>query len=357
MTLLPRLLVRWLSSWLVLGNRTSRSCTTSNHLCWKLTDRTTTAARTTAAALRNDDFDFSSVQSWNTFYEQRQQQQQQQQENVEINHQNTNTNNNDQQDTDDAVVVEWHNSVSFSTIIDYIPTGSSCLIIGCGNSRLPKAIYDARRDEQVVATHICCLDSSPTALEQLKQQFHSDTDTILTTSDSTSRTIHQSQHSKPSSSTTATTTSRVSFVCDDAVELTKTLEQNTRDNVDVEPFDMIIDKGLMDALLCGEGWDGPVERLLTESIQILNRPRSNHDDSNHNHPAHADKGGTYMLISYPLPKSTEAFLQDVTTASHTMEWSFRRPESNTRVQISIGTIRTRARPRWFPEQPTYDQTV
>ncbi|KAI2490302.1 hypothetical protein MHU86_24266 [Fragilaria crotonensis] len=246
---------------IVLGIYTLTWCTSSR--AWTLPTRPSSHHVVASAASR--DFDFSSILGWNNFYQQ-----------------------------DDAIV-EWHSSIPLEALMDYIPKGSSCLIIGCGNSRLPKAIYDVHGSE----TKICCLDSSQTCLDQLKQQW----DFVESTTSFQSTTNRTLSCSHPDC---------VSFVCGDAVELTKTLGPDTN-------FDRIIDKGLMDALLCGEGWNAPVERLLRESIQVLS------------------EGGQYLLISYRLPKSTEAFLQTVTTPA--LQWSFHldNGHANERVQISLAT--------------------
>lgn len=226
--------------------------------------RKTKISSSSTNGVQDAEFDFSSARGWDDFYK-----------------------------ADDADILEWHSSVPLQTLIDaYIPVGSSCLVVGCGNSQLPRAIYDAHHHDGRTTTRVTCLDSSSTCLDQLKRQFEDvgDTDSI-------------------------------SFVCGDAVELTTTLDTNGID------FDIIIDKGLTDALLCGEGWNGPLERLLQESIKVLKRRRR------------SSNTGTYLLVSYQLPRSTEEFIQEV-TAPH-LEWSFRRPEGNGRVQVSVATM-TRA---------------
>ena len=69
-------------------------------------------------------------------------------------------------------------------------------------------------------------------------------------------------------------------------------------------FDIIIDKGLTDAILCGEGWDGPLEKVLYESAKILSMGT-----------------GRYLLISYQLPSSTKEFLVNV-GKDVGLEWEF-----------------------------------
>lgn len=195
------------------------------------------------------DFDFSSKIGWNQFYK---------------------------EETD---AVEWHSSIPLDVLVKaYITKEGSCLMIGCGTSQLPRAIYDA----DGTAAAMTCLDSSSTCLDQLKQQFDSVNDDDAS----------------------------IQYVCGDAVELTQTLG-------DVTSFDVIVDKGLMDALLCDEGWNGPVERLMEQAIRRLK------------------VGGQYLLVSYGLPSSTQDFLVSVTTPH--LEWEFDRPEAAGRVQVSLAT--------------------
>lgn len=64
-------------------------------------------------------------------------------------------------------------------------------------------------------------------------------------------------------------------------------------------IDCIFDKGLLDALLCSEGWNGLVERLFGEVSALL------------------ATGGSYILVSYQLPSSTKEFLSKLG-----MRWEF-----------------------------------
>jgi hypothetical protein len=56
--------------------------------------------------------------------------------------------------------------------------------------------------------------------------------------------------------------------------------------------DVILDKGLLDAILCGEGWDIDVERLLNGASKLLS------------------KNGMYILISYAsIPSVKEVIVE------------------------------------------------
>jgi hypothetical protein len=77
----------------------------------------------------------------------------------------------------------------------------------------------------------------------------------------------------------------MSYVCGGATKLSSVLPPS-------KLYDVIIDKGLMDAIFCGEGWNGPIESLVRrESGKVL------------------CPGGLYLLASYRLPTSTKEFFE------------------------------------------------
>ena len=104
----------------------------------------------------------------------------------------------------------------------------------------------------------------------------------------------------------------MSFVVGDATRL-----ENIPDVANVEgEIDAIVDKGLIDALMCGEGWNGDVERLLTSAARQLKH------------------GGTYVCVSYKLSTATKEFLLDV-GRNVGLEWEFDlEDQNNTRVSLS-----------------------
>jgi hypothetical protein len=206
--------------------------------------RVTAAATTTTIISTKASFDFSAPTEWDLFYK----------------------NNN---------YTEWHSSISLERIASYIPEtiAADCLMVGCGNSRLPQTALSARPRSRLVL-----MDTSETCLEQLHQIYGS----------------------------------AVGYKCGDA------LQMSTLFRDDHALFDIIIDKGLIDALLCGDGWDGDLSRLLHEASKVL-KPSS----------------GKYLLISYRLPSSTQDFLQEVGEAVG-LKWEFDlREDSNDRVGVSI----------------------
>lgn len=187
--------------------------------------------------------DFSSTLAWERFYQ-------------------------DQQQDDSSI--EWHSSIPFEDIIHFcrpnkqgVSPLSRVLCIGCGDSRLPDAFLN---DDNDVSCELTMLDSSPTCIAKLEHRYGEK--------------------------------ENISCICGSVMEL-QTLVMKTAES---PSFDVIIDKGLMDALLCGEGWNGPVQTLMEQAQCVL-----------------AASNGTYVLVSYTLPPSTREFLQLVTPS---WEWTF-----------------------------------
>lgn len=199
-------------------------------------------------------FDFSAPSEWETFYKER------------------------------CEVVEWHSSVPLERIASYVPIGSDhsppfvILMVGCGNSRLPATLLANRSNLKVVL-----LDTSQTCLDQLQG--------IYGTS--------------------------VEYVCGNAVQLDRLFGSSNMSTAAPSKFDMIIDKGLSDALFCSEGWNGPIEELYRNAANVL-KPN-----------------GKYLLISYRLPSSTKEFLSEVGQQVN-LQWEFDIPkDSNERVGVSL----------------------
>ena len=190
--------------------------------------------------------------------------------------------------TDDDAVEEWHSSISLDVIADRIIDAdqqqplqnnntTKILMVGCGTSRLPEAIW-----QQSANAGITLLDSSTTCVKQLQNRYG------------------ELAH----------------YVCGDALRLSKLVRDGKGNSL---YFDSVVDKGLIDALLCGEGWNGPIQQLLKEAVMVL-RPYS----------------GRYILISYRLPTSTKDFLASV-GQDIGLIWQFDCEGSNDRVGISIAT--------------------
>jgi ribosomal protein L44E len=262
---------------------------------------------TNKKATSNLDFDFSSTRGWETHYQRA-----------------------DQYD-------EWHTTIDFETILKYCPpkktkdrttshavsnskerteekegeeerslvrflnsgdetktaeksdttTKTRVLMIGCGTSRLPEA-FDA-------SLYQCTLlDAAPTCIDTLRRRYGDDA---------------------------------YEYITGDALRMHRN---------HTGTFDYVVDKGLMDALLCGEGWSLWVHQLLDSVYDVLSQQ---------------DEEGRYILVSYRLPSSTMAFLQHA--AGSLLEWNFQVDGSNPRVMISIARRRQPQPPPPMPQQLTY----
>lgn len=226
------------------------------------------------------DFDFSSARGWESHY---------------------------QESSCHEAYDEWHTTIDFGTIVQYcvpaaiedpylglsekdppleevitmtnkhdtsnVTAKTDILMVGCGTSRLPEAF-----DPEIY--QLTLLDAAPTCIEALRNRY-TDCD-----------------HHR--------------YIVGDAVRM-------TQNNTGV--YDCVVDKGLMDALLCGEGWDVWVAQLVASVANVLRA------------------GGRYVLVSYRLPTSTVRFLEQ---RSHgKLAWDFCVDGSNPRVMISI------ARRLWY----------
>ena len=226
-------------------------------------------------------FDFASPSEWDAFYQ--------------------------SDDGSEADVTEWHSSIDLEDIAMLIPYNSldatRILMIGCGNSELPEVVlseyYDRRKatDSQAPPPEITLLDTSPTCIEQLQLKYGS----------------------------------QFEYKSGDASNLAELWSSDKDDDDDDDDddetgggmFDIIIDKGLTDAILCSEGWDGALRRVLEGAAEVL-KPNS---------------GPTsYLLISYKLPQSTQDFITDVGMNQVGLDWEFDLADiSNDRVSVSIAT--------------------
>ena len=220
--------------------------------------RKTLRARPLLQSTNTDAFDFSSKSGWDLFYEKR-----------------GKSSHNDLA----FEPYEWHSSLSHDEIFSTLPANcidGSILVVGCGSSLLPIDLYKYHEGQ----SHIICLDYSSSCISQLINSWGS--------------------------------RSNMSFVVGDATRL-----ENIPDIANVKGrIDAIIDKGLIDALMCGEGWNGDVERLLTSAARQLKR------------------GGSYICASYKLSATTKKFLLHVGTTAG-FEWEYDlEDEGNTRVSLS-----------------------
>lgn len=169
---------------------------------------------------------------------------------------------------------EWHSSVSNDDIIKSVPNlAKSCLIVGCGSSRLPYELYHSAQHEQL---EITCLDYSEICVAQLEERY-------------------------------TNLDSRIRILRGDATKLD--------DYFGMNEYDVIIDKGLVDVFMCGDGWDSDLEKLFNGACHVLCAE------------------GRYILVSYKLANHTKRFLSDV---SRSFQWQFDLSEnSSSSVSFSV----------------------
>lgn len=190
-----------------------------------------------------------------------------------------------QRQTSDSLT-EWHSSVPMETLACLVPSNAaSVVLVGCGSSVLPEFIHKHRPRAGLILQ-----DSSETCLQILRERYGSS----------------------------------MNYVCGDATKLSECLNLD-EDNDDGVTVDVIYDKGLMDAIFCNEGWNTPIQLLVEEASKVL------------------VEGGSYILVSYRLPKPTQEFLRGAGNANN-LEWSFDLEGSNDRVGISVATKRGSVRP-------------
>jgi Methyltransferase domain len=192
-----------------------------------------------------------------------------------------------------AFVFDWHESIPLQDLANLIPAHSRCLMVGCGNSRLPQLVLN-RQDH----VHITLLDNSPTCVEQLKALYHK-----------------QDQ--------------QVECVCASATDMASYFQQQDSSTT---MFDMIVDKGLTDAFMCGDAWERPVEDLLRESTHLLNTNEHN-------------GGGIYLLVSYKMSPNVQCVFQRLTekVGGDSVQWCWDfdiQSLSNHRVSVSMARVRS-----------------
>ena len=331
---------------------------------------------TETATLPPFDFDFASQSGWEEYYQQLDHIDQKQ----------------DRQDvssqksrisvptpaTTPATVVEWHSSVRLKDLasltlsflqrqnvqkkIDddgdkYSDVGrSNCrniLLVGCGNSLLPDVILHKQEEQERARpsssssssfspsfsdrrknTQLILMDTSPTCLQQVQSRLRSQHHT---------KTATNGDRKEIADASFAT---EVKYVCGDSTRLSEYFSSSssraeTDSNTDDVVFDVIVDKGLADAIWCNEGWDGMLERLFDEVAKVLRKPSSAISaaaSSSDRKETEQHVCGKYILVCYKLSKSHKEFLIDVGKRVG-LEWEFDIPPpfSNNRVSVSIAT--------------------
>ena len=264
-----------------------------NTIQWRLINCECVRYRTQLYLTRNDDtsFDFSSKLGWEEYYR----------KGLTFD----SICDNDSSTSATSITTEWHTSIPLETIASYCwnsvnkdnsnesktkRTEKFILMIGCGTSRLVDVVMAGTSCDSngLKNTHITLLDSSQTCIDELQRRYKS--------------------------------VSNIHYICGDAIELSNTVSCSRKDtNAQIpQRYDTIVDKGLMDVLFCSDDWTSSVQTLFTEATKVL---------------IHSDSGGTYILISYQLPKATKNFLQEIADELG-YAWEFNCYGSTKRVSIS-----------------------
>lgn len=261
------------SSPAVLANTAQRKCSSCSTRA--RSPRTTTISHRSSNSSTNsnpkdvvpqlDQYDFSSLNGWDQFYTHQQQRQQDH--------------------------FEWHSSIPHSFIIEELQPRQNILIVGNGNSRLPFDIY-THFDSDV---NITVVDYSQPCIDFL-------------------RNAHQT--SCPS----------IQFVCGDATNLEQIINCQCIHDESVQ-YDIVIDKGLMDAMMCTDGWDGEgnVKKYFHEVGKVLNFRKD-----------FVQRGGKIVLVAYRLSASTREYLVEL-GRDIGVQWEEDEKRGNRRVSFLIGT--------------------
>lgn len=212
----------------------------------------------------HEPFDFSSRIGWDNFYKEGNQSDEQSLEEMEY---------------------EWHSNIPHSVIVDavspsidaafkyyataendelYLPT---ILLVGTGNSALPRILHDAFD----IPVRVTCLDYSPVCVEMIRSMY-------------------------------SDLCPNMDFVLGDATQL--------KHAVNGSKYDVIVDKGLLDALMCGEGFDSDLDKLMLGIDEVLT----------------THEWGVSILICFQLSKSNRKFLVELAdrgeSRNSTLFWDF-----------------------------------
>ena len=200
--------------------------------------------------LLSSDFDFSSKQGWDDFYEDK-----------------------------ESKSYEWHASVphsSISSIVSPMKSDDQLLVLGCGTSSLSADLYDTLKPRKLTS-----LDYSLACITEMNNRYE----------DADRENLH--------------------FIQGDAKSLNEHFHLNQ--------FTSIVDKGLIDAIMTSDDWDSSIAKILKGASSFL------------------APGGSYVLVSYNLSKSTKKYLNELKYFHFTYDLE----GSNDRVSISKGIKTTK----------------
>lgn len=174
--------------------------------------------------------------------------------------------------TDDDASVNTTAATNASTAKAYKclhPSNCRVLVLGCGNSSLGAHMYEAGwrggNFESDAGTRFVQVDFSPVVIDQMNERYNDN--------------YYQSLFGPHTNSVP-----RMEFMCCDVTK--------TPLPFDAGSFDLILCKGLFDALLCSAGSVFNVRSMVKECVRLLN-----------------DDGGVLMVCTYGNPDNRQVFLE------------------------------------------------
>lgn len=246
-----------------------------------------------------DQYDFSSQAGWDAFYNQ---------------FEDTNPDDDDHADDDEHSIprndketfeFEWHSSMSHQNVIEEIPKSSKVILVGNGNSRLPREIYDFYNGD----VDVTCLDYSQPCVNMMEMLHAKDCPGMkFVCGDVTD--MYQVLCSTPMSMAAEEDS------CNNEIVSNTTRHSDNKNSMNT--FDVLVDKGLMDAMMCMDGWDGKVKNYWIEARKVLKSQ------------------GKIILIAYKLSSGTREFLHEIGLELG-IEWIEQESKSNGRVTFLIGS--------------------
>jgi hypothetical protein len=158
----------------------------------------------------------------------------------------------------------------------------SILVVGCGNSALPRILHDAFGDIPVSVT---CLDYSTICMDMIRSMYERacpNMNFVVGDATNLQNVIWEN-----------------GLDADDDADDTKTKQQQSNK----KQFDIIIDKGLLDALMCGEGFD------IGKQMDGINEVLTTYE------------WGMHVLICFELSSASKQCLEDIPG----LDWNFNIP--------------------------------